>query len=382
MIIGVPKETKTLEQRVALTPNGAKKLVELGQTVYVERSAGQGSRFSDEEYEKSGARIVDMRSSWAADIVLKVKEPQCAFVTNEYQYLHQGQILFAFLHLASNRHLTHELCKRGVIGIDYATVQLPDGSFPLLRPMSEIAGKLAISEASHLLAHSRGMLLGGTVKVTPVNVTIIGGGTVGTNAAEDALKLGARVRIFDVNQRRVEWLKEYLRQFVTLQGLDVRYQQLWCMTQNYNFLWGLTPTTDLLIGAPYSAGAKAPLLVTKEMVKRMPKGSVIMDIAIDQGGCVETSHPTNLEHPTFVKYGVVHYCVTNMPGLVPRTSTIALTQETLPYIVELATKGFERAVRENLGLAGGVNIYKSRITHEGLAKAVCQEYVPLEKLLS
>jgi alanine dehydrogenase len=365
MIIGVPKERKIHEFRVALTPEGTRKLKEHGHTVLVEKSGGEGSGFSDKEYETAGAKIVNAKTTWmVAQLVLKVKEP----IKGEFKFLRRGQILFTYLHLAPNPELTNELLKKGVSAIDYATVQLQDGSLPLLRPMSEITGKLAIEIGSELLRNETGILLGGTEKVKPAEVLILGGGTVGTNAAEDALKLGAKVTIFDSNPKRVQWLQSHLQQFVHTKGTDVRSPQLLCLLQNEYALCRALPACDLVIGSALIAGAKAPHLVTEEMVKTMKKGSVIIDVSIDQGGCFETSHPTNHKEPTFIKHGIIHYCVTNMPGSVPRTSTLALTNETLPYILELADKGFERAVHENPALALGVNIHQGKIAHPALAE--------------
>lgn len=382
MIIGVLKERKISESRIALTPDNVKKLVGHGHKILVEESAGKGSGFSDEEYKNAGGGISDAFTiAREANLIVKVKEPFrggfLGLFPNEYRRFREGQIWFTYLHLAPNKRLVRALLESGVTAIDYATVQLPDRSLPLLKPMSEITGKLAIQIGAELLRKKSGILIGGTLKVKPAEVVILGGGTVGLNAAEDALKLGACVRIFDINPKRIEWLEENLCKHVWFAGMDVRYQQLWCIVQDQKKLAALLPSCDLLIGAALVPGAKAPILVTQEMVKTMKEGALIVDVAIDQGGNVATSHPTSHRNPTFTKYGVIHYCVTNMPGSVARTSTLALTNETFPYILELADKGLERAIKENLALALGVNIHKGKITHPELAKALKVKCEPL-----
>lgn len=377
MIIGVPKEVKVQESRVALPPEGARALVEAGHEILIETSAGHGSGFSDREYKRARARIVDQETVWSADLVLKVKEP----VKDEFRFFRNGLILFTYLHLAPNKPLTRHLVASGVTAIDYATVQLQDGSLPLLRPMSEISGKLAARKAAQIREEKSGLLLGGTSKIAPEHVLIIGGGNVGTNAAEEALGMNARVTVLDSNPGRVKWLLEHLRRFIKPQNAysAIRHQQLRCEIQSREILERLLLNCDVVIGAALIPGAEAPHIVTKDMVKKMKKGSVIIDVSIDQGGCVETSHATDHDNPTFTKYGVIHYCVTNMPGIVPRTSTFALTNETLPYILKLADKGFEQAVREDPALARGVNVYKGQITHDELPENLGR-YTPLEEL--
>lgn len=366
MIIGVPKEVKVQESRVALTPDGAKMLVSLGHTVFVENGAGVLSGFSDEEYLNAGAKITDARGAWNAELVIKVKEP----VKKEFCHFRKGLILFTYLHLAPNKPLTRKLLSFRVTAIDYSTVQLPDGSFPLLRPMSEITGKLAIRKAAQIREKKSGLLLGGTSKFPPEHVLIIGGGNVGVNAAEEALAMDARVTVIDLNPKRVSWLREHLRHFIKPQSLysAIRYQQVVCEIQNAKMLENLLPHCDIVIGAALIPGAETPHIVTEEMVKTMKKGSVIIDVSIDQGGCFETSRPTNHNRPTFTKYGIIHYCVTNMPALVPRTSTMALTKETFSYILELANKGLERAMLDNHALAKGINIHEGKITNQSISK--------------
>ena len=381
MIIGVPKEVKVQESRVALTPEGAEALVDVGHRVLLEKTAGRGSGFSDHEYRKMGARIVTQEEAWSADIVLKVKEP----IEEEFDFFRAGLVVFEYLHLASasGRQLTRQLKSSGVTAIDYSTVQLPDGSLPLLRPMSEISGKLAIRKAAQIREEEFGLLLGGTSKVAPEQVLILGGGNVGVNAAEEALGMDARVTVLDSNPERVAWLREHLRHFIKPQNAYsvIRYQQLACEIQSKERLERLLPFCDVVIGSVLKPGAVAPKIVTRRMVKSMKEGSVIVDVSIDQGGCIATSHETDHNKPTFREYGVLHYCVTNIPGIVPRTSTIALTNETLSYILEIANKGIVRAVQENPALALGVNVYKGKTTNEALARALRHKYTPLEEVL-
>jgi len=332
MIVGVPKEIKDNEYRVSMTPGGVRQLVEAGHTVLVETGAGDGSYFSDPDFQKAGAEIVSADEAWQrATMVVKVKEP----LPSEYRYLRPDLVLFTYLHLAADEQLTRVMAESGVTGIAYETVELPNGTLPLLTPMSEVAGRMAVQVGAHYLERpegGRGKLLGGIPGVRPADVIIVGGGVVGTHAAQMALGLGAMVTLLDISLDRLRQLSEVLHgHFVTLAANPLS------IAQSVRY-------ADLLIGAVLVKGAKAPKLVTREMVSHMQAGSVIVDVAVDQGGCVETTRPTTHSHPTFVVNGVVHYCVANMPGAVPRTSTHGLSNATLPYVQELANKGFEGAV--------------------------------------
>ncbi len=365
MIVGVPKEIKDNEYRVSMTPGGVRQLVEAGHTVLVESGAGEGSYFPDDDFARAGAQIVSADEAWEkANLVVKVKEP----LPSEYHYLRPDLVLFTYLHLAADEQLTRTMVESGVTGIAYETVELPNGALPLLTPMSEVAGRMAIQVGAHYLERpegGRGKLLGGIPGVRPANVVIIGGGVVGTNAARMALGLEAAVTLLDVNLDRLRVLSEILHgNFVTWASNPLN------IARAVRF-------ADLLIGAVLVKGAKAPKLVTREMVSRMKPGSVIVDVAVDQGGCVETTRPTTHSNPTFVVDGVVHYCVSNMPGAVPRTSTYGLSNATLPYIVELANKGFREAIRSNQALAQGVNVYQGQITYRAVAEAFGMSYTPL-----
>jgi len=369
--VGVLKEVKNSEYRVALTPAGAASLVSGGHRVLVECGAGVGSGFPDEDYRAAGAVTLDDKSAIArdADMILKVKEP----LPEEYGLFHEGQVLFTYLHLASEPELTRALVASRVVAIAYETVQPRDGSLPLLRPMSEIAGRMSIQAGAHFLekpAGGRGVLLGGVPGVPPGKVTIVGGGTVGTNAAKVGVGLGARVTVMDVSQRRLAYLD------------DVFGGRLTTVACNPYNIAAEVVDSDLVVGAVLVPGAKAPKLITKEMVKTMRPGSVIVDVAIDQGGSVETvDRATTHADPVYVKHGVVHYSVANMPGAVPRTSTFALTNATLPYVLELANKGWKEAVSLNPALAKGVNVVLGKVTCEGVAEAHGLAYHALEELL-
>ncbi len=370
MIIGIPKEIKDNEYRVAQTPGGVELLVQHGHRVLVQAGAGEGSGFSDEEYRKAGAEILpDAASVWnQADMVTKVKEP----LPQEYPFLRPGLILFTYLHLAAEERLTHELMKKEVIAIAYETVELDDGRLPLLIPMSEVAGRMAVQIGAYYLEKpqgGRGKLLSGIPGVRPADVAIIGGGTVGINAAQIALGMGAHVVIIDKNLDRLRYLDEVL------------HGNLTTLASNPRNIADSVRVADLVIGAVLIPGARAPRLVTRELVRQMKPGSVIVDVAVDQGGCVETIRPTTHSNPVYVVDGVIHYGVTNMPGAVPRTSTYGLSNATLPYALLLADLGFEEAVAQNKALARGVNVYKGRITHPAVAEAFGLEYTPLEKLL-
>jgi alanine dehydrogenase len=368
MIVGTPKEIKDGEQRVALTPWGVAALAKAGHTVLVESAAGQGSGFADGEYQAAGAQIVpDPSQVWAAELVVKVKEP----LPSEYGHLREGQILFTFLHLAAEPELTRALLDRRVTAIAYETVRLPDGALPLLAPMSEVAGRMAPQVAAHYLQHTeggRGKLLGGVAGVAPGHVVILGAGTVGTNAARVALGMGALVTLADINLERLRYLDL------------VMHGRLVTMASGPSMIEEAVRTADAVIGAVLVPGDRAPVLVTKDTVASMAPGAVIVDVAVDQGGCIATSRMTSHSAPTYIEHRVVHYGVPNMPGAVPRTSTMALCSATLPYVRLLADLGIA-AVRSNAALAQGVNTYAGMITHPSVAAALDQDVAPLEALL-
>jgi len=370
MIIGVPREIKQDEYRVGLVPAGAYGLVKSGHQVLVEQGAGLGSGIPDAEYTNAGAQIIaDHAELFAqADMVIKVKEP----LAEEYPLLRHGQLLFTFLHLAALPALSQVLLDRRIVAIAYETVQLADRSLPLLAPMSEVAGRMSVQEgAKYLERHEggRGVLLAGVPGVPPGQVTIVGGGTVGTNAAKMAVGLGATVTVIDVNPTRLRYLDDLF------QG---RLRTL--MSSEYAIA-DMTARSDLVIGAALVPGARAPRLVTREMIAGMTKGAVVVDVAIDQGGCIETSHPTLHRRPTFCVDGVVHYCVANMPGAVSRTSTFALTNVTLPYAMAIAHKGWRQALRDDPALARGLNTCEGKIAHAAVAEALGLPHVPVEQLL-
>jgi alanine dehydrogenase len=370
MIIGVPREIKQDEYRVGLVPAGAYSLVKAGHQVLVEQGAGSGSGISDAEYTSAGAQIVADRDELFAhaDMIIKVKEP----LAQEYQLLREGQILFTFLHLAALPDLARVLLERHLIAIAYETVQLSDGSLPLLAPMSEVAGRMSVQEgAKYLERHEggRGVLLAGVPGVPPGQVTIVGGGTVGTNAAKMAVGLGAAVTILDVNPSRLRYIDDLFQGRVCTQ-----------MSSEY-VIADVTARSDLVIGAALVPGARAPRLVTHEMIAGMSQGTVVVDVAIDQGGCIETSRPTSHSHPTFCVDGVVHYCVANMPGAVSRTSTFALTNVTFPYAMVMASKGWRQAMRDDPALARGLNLCDGKVAHAAVAAALSLPYVPIEHRL-
>lgn len=370
MIIGIPREIKNNENRVGLTPAGVVSFVHAGHKVIVEAGAGIGSAFTDQEYVNAGAEIIaDAANVWAnSDMIMKVKEP----IESEYKHFREGLILFTYLHLAAEPALTKALIEKGVIGVAYETVQV-ERALPLLAPMSEVAGRMASQVGAHFLQKTqggKGILLAGVPGVEPGKVTIVGGGNVGTNAAKMAIGLGADVTILDINADR-------LRQLDDIFGNSIKT----LMSNPYNIAKAVAEA-DLVIGAVLIPGAKAPKLITEEMVKTMKPGSVIVDPAIDQGGSVQTiNHPTTHDKPTFIKYDVVHYAVANMPGAVARTSTMALTNVTVPYGLQLANKGFAKAIAENLALKAGVNTAYGEVTNESVAKDLGYEYVPIEKVL-
>jgi alanine dehydrogenase len=370
MIIGVPKETKDNESRVGLVPAGVDALVRDGHEVLMEQGAGEGSGLSDEEYRAAGGEIVSSASEVyeRAEMIVKVKEP----IEAEFEKLCENQILFTYLHLAPNPELTDVLLRRQVIGIAYETIRLENGSLPLLTPMSEVAGRMSVLVGAYYLQKPHGglgVLPGGSPGVPPANVAIIGGGTAGTNAAKMAIGLGARVTVIDISSDRLRYLD------------DIFWGKIATLISNPLNIQNAITSADLTIGAVLIVGAEAPTLITRSMVSLMKKGSVIVDVSVDQGGCVETSHPTTHSNPTFTVDGVVHYCVSNMPGAVPRTSTFAMTSATLPYARKLADLGVQEAVRRDAALRSGVNTYQGQITCEPVARALGLTYRDLETML-
>jgi len=358
MIIGVPKEIKDNEARVGVTPAGVKALAEAGHKVMVETRAGDLSGFSDADYQDAGAEIVgDAGYVWGmADTVVKVKEP----VEQEYSYFREGLVLFTYLHLAPVPVLTDKLLQSKMIGIAYETVRDRQGTLPLLTPMSEVAGRMSVQVGAVYLEKERGgrgILLGGVPGVPPAHVTIIGGGIVGTNAARIALGFGAKVTLVDVNLSRLRELD------------DMFGGRLYTLASNSYNVANATREADLVIGGVLIPGATAPKIVTRTMVSRMKKGAVIVDVAIDQGGCVETARPTSHSNPSYVVDGVVHYCVTNMPGAVPHTSTLALTNSTFPYLMRIANLGAREALKQDAGFAEGLNTWMGTLTHRGVAES-------------
>ena len=371
MIVGLPKEIKDNEYRVGLTPAGVRALTDASHQVIVEKSAGEGSGFDDALYERAGARLINSADDvWAeAEMIVKVKEP----IDPEYPRMREGQLLFTYLHLAPDKKLTAELLKRKVTGIAYETITDPRGSLPLLTPMSEVAGRMAIQVGAHYLekmSGGRGILLGGVPGVPAARVVIIGGGVVGTNAAKIAVGMGSHVTIIDNNLDRLRELD------------DIFLSKISTLASSAYMIHDAVSQADLIIGAVLVPGASAPRLVTRNMLKDVPNGAVIVDVAVDQGGCIETTHPTTHSNPTYYVEGVLHYCVANMPGAVPRTSTFALTNATLPYALKLANKGFLVAIMTDPGLKAGVNTYAGHCTYEAVAVSQGLEYMPLDKLLS
>ncbi|HEX3244603.1 MAG TPA: alanine dehydrogenase, partial [Chloroflexota bacterium] len=350
MIVGTPTETKDNERRVAVTPIGVAALCQAGHTVLIQSAAGDGSGFSDSEFENAGARIVPTAAdAWSADMVIKVKEPLQA----EYDFL-RDQLLFTYLHLAPEPELTRRMLAAGTTGVAYETVRELNGSLPILIPMSEVAGRMAVQIGAQFLTHvygGRGTLLGGVPGVAPGRVVVLGAGTVGTYATRIALGMGADVTVVDRNLDRLRQLD------LELSG------RLTTVASNTAAIAELAASADLLVGAVLVAGGKAPVLVTEAMVRTMPRGSVIVDVAVDQGGCIQTTRPTSHSDPTFVKHGVVHYGVPNIPGAVPRTSTFALSNASLPYALQLANQGPEAAFRSSAALASGVNTYRGAVTN-------------------
>jgi alanine dehydrogenase len=370
MIIGVPKEIKDHESRVGVIPAGVKALTEAGHTVLVESRAGDQSGFPDDEYQNAGAEIVgEAGYVWGkSDMVVKVKEP----IENEYVYFREGLVLFTYLHLAPVRDLTDKLLESKVIGIAYETVRDRQNTLPLLTPMSEVAGRMSVQVGATYLEKERGgrgILLGGVPGVPPAQVCIVGGGVVGTNAAKIALGFGARVTLVDVNLNRLRELD------------DIFGGRLYTLASNSYNLAHATREADLVIGGVLIPGSTAPKIVTRAMVSRMKKGAVIVDVAIDQGGCVETARPTSHSDPSYVVDGVVHYCVTNMPGAVPHTSTLALTNSTFPYLLRLASLGAREALKQDAGLAEGLNTWLGTLTHRGVAESQDRSWTPAANVI-
>lgn len=369
MIIGVPREVKNHEYRVAIVPRGVRELVKCGHRVIMERAAGEGSGMSDKEYIHEGAEIAESPECVyrEAEMIVKVKEP----LPQEYHQFYEGQILFSYLHLAASLELTIAMLNQKVIAIAYETIQLEDGSLPLIAPMSEVAGRLSVQVGTHYLQKENGgsgVLLGGVPGVSPANVTIIGAGTVGANAAKIALGMGANVTVLDIDVNKLRHLNEISNGALTTLMADD------------NSIENAVVNADLVVGAVLIPGAMAPKLVTRSMISRMRQGSVVVDVAIDQGGCIETSHPTDFDHPAFTFDGVIHYCVVNIPAAVARTSTFALTNATFPYVLQLANLGFEEAMVSNRPLVKGVNLFKGNLTCKAVANSLSLEYMPIEVL--
>ncbi|MFY0601849.1 MAG: alanine dehydrogenase [Cyclobacteriaceae bacterium] len=370
MIVGVPKEIKNNENRVALTPGGVQELVKNGHKVNIQATAGLGSGFTDEEYEASGATILasieDVYHS--AEMIMKVKEP----IEPEYDLIKKDQLVFTYFHFASYRPLTDAMIKSRAVCLAYETVEKADRSLPLLIPMSEVAGRMAVQEGAKYLekpSGGRGILLGGVPGVRPAKVMILGGGVVGTNAAKMAAGLGANVTILDVNLSRLRYLDDVMAANVNT-----------FMSNEYN-IRELISTHDLIIGAVLIPGAKAPHLITKDMLKEMRPGTVLVDVAVDQGGCIETCKPTTHEDPTYFIDDVLHYCVANMPGAVPYTSTLALTNATLPYALQLANKGWKKACSDNAELKLGLNVIEGEVVYKGVSEAFGLDYTDVNNFL-
>lgn len=367
MIIGVPKEIKNNENRVSLTPAGAKELVRRGHTVYVQHTAGENSGFPDSDYEKVGAKILPTIEDvyGITEMIIKVKEP----IKSEYKLVRKGQLLFTYFHFACDRELTEAMLQSGATCLAYETVYDKLGTLPLLVPMSEVAGRMSVQEGARFLERpqgGKGKLMGGVPGVKPARVLVLGGGVVGTNAALMAAGMGAEVTIADISLPRLRYLSEVMPKNVKT-----------LFSSSHNIEQEL-PTTDLVIGAVLIPGAKTPHLITREMLSLMGKGSVLVDVAIDQGGCFETSHPTTHAEPIYEVDGIVHYCVANIPGAVPFTSTLALTNATLPYAIKLADKGWQQACREDKGLAAGLNVVDGKVVFPGVAEAFGMECHKIE----
>jgi len=370
MIVGIPKEIKSEENRVCMTPAGVEVMVKNGHALLVEKRAGIGSGFTDDAYARSGAELVDTPEQIyaAADMVMHVKEP----LPSEYDLIREGQIIFTYLHLAADEPQTRALIKRKAVCIAYETIQKADGSLPLLTPMSEVAGRMAIQEGARFLEMPQGghgILLGGVPGVEPATVVVIGGGVVGVNAAKMACGLGAKVYLLDMNLDRLRYLS------------DVMPANCFTLMSSPATIRTLIQKADVVVGAVLIPGAKAPKLVTRDMLKTMKNGSVLVDVSIDQGGCFETSRATTHADPTFVVDGVVHYCVANMPGAVAKTSTLALTNATLPYALQIADLGWKGAMQANEEIKLGANVIDGKVTYKAVAEAFGLAYTPVNKLL-
>jgi alanine dehydrogenase len=365
MRIGVPRESKTMEFRVGLVPDAVRSLCRAGHELLVEQGAGLGSGFQDAEFAQAGAKLVSREEAWSRpDLIVKVKEPQ----PDELPFLRRGQVLFTYLHLAANPTLTKALLDTGVIGIAYETIQHLDGTFPVLAPMSEVAGRLAVQVGVSLLQKDqggKGLLLGGVPGVMRGKVCVLGGGIVGINAVRVAHALGAEVDVLDIDLRRLTYL------------YDIFHGELNTLYASAAAIERSVVTSDMVVGAVYISGRRAPVLVTEALVKRMEPGSVIVDVAVDQGGCVETIHPTTHADPTYRVHDVIHYGVANMPGAVPRTSTLALTNTTVPFVERIAGQGVEAAVRADPSLAHGANVWNGKLVHRGVAESLS---LPFEAL--
>jgi len=366
LIISVLKEIKNNEYRVAMVPAGVRALVDQGHRVIVQKSAGEGSGILDEEYVQAGAEIRESAPAIfkEAEMIVKVKEP----LPQEYDLLNESQILFTYLHLAPALELTQALLRRKVIGIAYETVQLEDGSLPLLTPMSEVAGKLAVQVGAHYLQKENGgsgVLLGGVPGTEAGRVAIIGAGIVGTNAAKVAVGIGAKVTILDINVNRLRYLK------------DIFGNKITALVSNSSSIEAAVASADLVVGAVLIPGARAPRLVTKDMISKMRKGSVVVDVAVDQGGCFEDTVSTSFDNPTFIVDGVIHYCVANMPGAAARTSTFALTNATFPYVLKIANLGYQEALESDSSLRKGLNVFKGKVTNKLVADSLDLEYTAM-----
>jgi alanine dehydrogenase len=370
MIVGILKEIKSAENRVCMTPSGVEVMKQNGHTLLVEKNAGVNSGFTDKDYSEHGAEIVETAAEIykRSDMVMHVKEP----LPEEYSLIRKGQIVFTYLHLAAAEELTKAMIKSGSIGIAYETIQKADKSLPLLTPMSEVAGRMAVQQGAKYLEMTHGgygVLLGGVPAVDPGTVVVLGGGVVGMNAAKMACGLGAKVYILDMNLDRLRYIS------------DIMPANCIPLMSSPAMIRKLIKEADVVIGAVLLPGAKAPRLITREMLKTMKKGSVLVDVAIDQGGCFETSKPTTHADPTYIVEGVVHYCVANMPGAVAKTSTLALTNATLPYAVQIANKGWQKSMLDNKEILSGANIIEGKVTYQAVAEAFGLEYVSAESLI-
>jgi alanine dehydrogenase len=370
MIVGIPKEIKADENRVAMTPAGVEIMKQHRHTVLIEKQAGEPSGFEDADYEHAGAEIVASSKDIfnRSEMILRVKEPQ----TSEFDGLKEDQIYFSYLHLAASEKLTHTLIETGSINIAYETIQKDDGSLPLLKPMSEVAGPMAIQEGAKYLEMAQGghgVLLGGVPGVDPATVVILGGGVVGGNAAKMASGLGANVYVLDIDLERLRYLS------------DVMPANCFIVKSSPAAIRDLITKADLVVGAALVPGTRTPVLVTRDMLKTMKKGTVLVDVAIDQGGCFETSEETTHQQPTYIIDTIVHYAVSNMPGAVPRTSSLALTNATLPYVLEIADKGWKKALQENSAIKRGANVVKGNVTFKGVADALDLRFTPVDDLI-